>query len=125
MVRLNTANTIRVCGPRVRELRKREGITQVALAKALSKSQAYVSSIETMTASDVPMPTLARLAGILGVPFIALLENVDGHPGVLTIELADALTILDSTSLTSSRQRLLAEIIQAFVRDSAPSNVRE
>jgi transcriptional regulator with XRE-family HTH domain len=58
---------LRRLGARVRDLRRKKGMTQQALAQALSLSVAYVSLIER-GGRNPPYTTVMAIARALGVP---------------------------------------------------------
>lgn len=114
------AKNVRVAGLQVRQLRERQEMTQTELAEQLGKSQSYVSRMEMMQSIDIPLPVLARLARVLRVPLLSLLDGVSLSDVEVLPELADAITILQAARLSPDRQRLIAELIRTMVRESAP-----
>jgi XRE family transcriptional regulator of biofilm formation len=58
----------------IRELREREGMTQIDLAKKAKVSQGYLAALETGLKKNPSLPTLRKLARALGVPVGELLE---------------------------------------------------
>jgi transcriptional regulator with XRE-family HTH domain len=58
----------------IRELREREGMTQIELSKKAKVSQGYVAALETGLKKNPSLPTLRKLARALGVPVGELLE---------------------------------------------------
>jgi XRE family transcriptional regulator of biofilm formation len=58
----------------IRDLREREGMTQIELAKKAKVSQGYLAALETGLKKNPSLPTLRKLARALGVPVTELLE---------------------------------------------------
>ncbi len=61
-------------GKMLRSLRKREGWSQVDLAKKAKVSQAYIAKLETGVKKNPSLATLKRIAKALGVPVEQLLK---------------------------------------------------
>ena len=68
-------------GLAVRELRRKRGFSQEALAKAARLSRPYLTGVETGR-RNLTLSNIARLAAALGVP-IRRLFPVNSHPSVL------------------------------------------
>ncbi len=66
--------TTRGLGKMLRSLRKREGWSQVDLAKKAKVSQAYIAKLETGVKKNPSLATLKRIAKALGVPVEQLLK---------------------------------------------------
>jgi transcriptional regulator with XRE-family HTH domain len=64
-------------GLAIRELRRKRGFSQAALAKAVPMSRTYLTGVETGRRNPT-LYNIARLAAALGVP-IGRLFRVSGH----------------------------------------------
>lgn len=62
-------------GTRIRELRKRRGMTQVELAERIRRTQPDISALERGHMAPT-IPTIKKLAWALGVRPVALLEDI-------------------------------------------------
>jgi transcriptional regulator with XRE-family HTH domain len=63
-------------GGRIRELRKKRGLTQKALAKLTDVSTIYIKKLEAGERTSPSLPTLARIAQALGATLeIELVER--------------------------------------------------
>lgn len=72
---------------RIRELRRRSGISQEKLATALNLTQASISLYET--SGNIPTDMLVAIAEYFRVSVDYLLCRTDEQPSVLTISMAE------------------------------------
>jgi len=61
-------------GKKIREFRKKRGITQEKLAELTGTSYKYIQRIEGKTPPDVRLSTIVRLAKVLKIKPSALLD---------------------------------------------------
>ena len=61
-------------GERIKELRRKQGITQERLAELIKTSYKYIQRIEGKTPPDIRLTTVARLAKALNVKPAELLK---------------------------------------------------
>lgn len=61
-------------GRKIKELRKKQGITQEELAERVKTSYKYIQRIEGRTPPDVRLTTIIRLARVLKTPPYELLK---------------------------------------------------
>lgn len=64
---MNSPATIDIHGPAVREIRKRTGLGQGAIAQAVGVSRPYIVRIETGSSPRVSPQVFAALASALGL----------------------------------------------------------
>ena len=57
----------------IRDLRDAKGLTQVQLAKRAKVTRGYLAQLETGYKTNPSLPTLRKLAKVLGVPVTELL----------------------------------------------------
>lgn len=68
-------------GERLREIRKRRGLTQRDLARASQVSHSLITKLEQGVLADTRMETARKLAAALRVPTTALAARVPAEPG--------------------------------------------
>jgi len=98
-------------GRRIKELRKRRGLTQEALAEQVEISPQYLSRLEVGLQSP-SIETLAKLAQALDVDFSELCDA--GHQGTLK-DLHHTLRTLISEA-DEQKLRLVVKVVRAMVR---------
>src|SRR5262245_9880699 len=77
----------RTVGDRVRDVRKRRGLTQRALAESSGVSQSLIKKLEQGDYGGVRLETLRKLASVLRVPTTALASQPDaGDPDRAEVE---------------------------------------
>ena len=95
-------------GVRVKQLRNAAGLTQKQLAEAAEMTPAYIYLVE-VGGQNITLTVLGRLAGVLGVSVVDLLQ--DAESGVLPAD--DALA-----RLANAFQRLAGALQSRSARDS-------
>ena len=96
-----------VIGKRIRELRKKKGMTQAALAKRSGVEPSNISHIER-AATKLSLPTLVSIANVLGVSLDELVYNNLDKSAHVSVKLIDELI----SDCTSAELKAIGEVIK-------------
>lgn len=106
-------------GPRIRQLRRAQGLTLEALGRETGLTHAFLSQVERGVAQP-SLRTLGRITSVLGVTIASLLQLPDQNGGPHLTRLADPDAKTFSNDDGSLRMTLLTGTgnnLQAFVAD--------
>lgn len=115
-------NETRTVGDRIREVRKRRGLTQRELARSSGVSVSLIRKLEQDDYGDVRLETAHRLAVVLRVPTSALITGPDARdPDRESVEHLDAVRrALEGTLGGELADAPTLEGVTAAFRDAVP-----
>jgi transcriptional regulator with XRE-family HTH domain len=109
------ANSSASLGTAIQRARKRAGMTQAALAKALGVPQGVVARLETGGRPDPRLSTIVAVARALGVSLDVLVADAGllPKPAVTSLDLRAA--VHEAATTAKSARKALSELDQALV----------